>query len=602
LKHFVAAGVLFLLAFLLGSGMDDLSPTADEPSHLVRGISFWAESDTRLLYAHPPLANAIQGLPGHLLVEHPAVLSDLEGWETANTLELHIKYFESAYSESRLQLDYARRATALYSILFASFLYAWCYRRYEWRTAIIALVLYSTCYPLIAHAQLATTDFPLAASTFVAVAALEFYIRKPGITSLAAYACAGSIVCITKHSGVPIIAVLTAIAGIFAWRGAGRFYDPNRAHRLQQLGIETLVVAAAAVLAINVVYRFDHTMMSVSEIMASSEPQNWISKRFDNDLIGDSGIWGVLPEGLRIPLPFDYLIGLATVRAQNALGHGGYFAGMHRPSHPAYFPTMLLIKTPLAMLIPLVWGSIAAWKNRWKDRPETRIVAAFALIYLTLACLSRINIGVRHALVLYPLMIVLAARGMVYIHDCSPQWGKRMAVGCLLLAGFGTSYFFPRYLAAFNALVAGPAGGLHISVIGEDWGQDVGALADSVLENDLAPFYYPSQYEMRIMELESRGIEVNRISCGDDFPTRGWVAIHITKWKRLRNGCFYWTTEQSPSFSINNHILVWEIPDDALASRRRPPAAGDTLWGLPFQWKPDKRKPDKRKQKPVEGE
>ena len=323
-------------------------------------------------------------------------------------------------------------------------------------------------------------------------------------------------------------------------------------------------MALSIVVFINIAYRFDRTLMTTDAILAADEPKNWISRRFDGNLITSDGVFGILPGWLPIPLPFDYLIGLATIRAQNTLGHGGYFAGSHRSFNAAYFPTLLLIKTPLTVLLPVVYGCVAAWKERWTDTATTRVLTLFGALFLLMACLSRINIGVRHILPLYPILIVLAARSLLHLHEVTRQWGRRAILACAAAGLAGVGFNYPHFLGAFNLLVGGSRGGLKISVIGEDWGQDVHALANRALSDNLVPLYYPSVYEVRILELESMGIDVTRLSCGDTIPSAGWLALHITRWKRHPDGCFEWTLNRDPEYSINHHILVWRIPEDEL--------------------------------------
>jgi len=140
-----------------------------------------------------------------------------------------------------------------------------------------------------------------------------------------------------------------------------------------------------------------------------------------------------------------------------------------------YFPIAFLLKTPLSFLALALWGIVlAAWKG------PRREVALFLLapmaLYALVSVHSRLNIGHRHLLPMYPLLCVAA--GAIAAH-ARRRWQER-SVFYTCLGGVALSFGLatPGYLSYFNVLAGGPRGGWRYLLDSNiDWGQDLKRLA-----------------------------------------------------------------------------------------------------------------------------
>ena len=313
-------------------------------------------------------------------------------------------------------------------------------------------------------------------------------------------------------------------------------------------------MAVVIALIINAVYGFQRTGWTVQQIVSAPEPHNWISRHWDHDILRPTT---VLPRWLPIPLPYDYIVGVATIAAQNKVGHLSYLAGFRFRRNPLYFPVLLAIKTPLLILVLL---GACVWLYRrgiLRPQPLTMCLVYVATSYLLLAMTSRINIGVRHVLPLYPIMVLLAARaaGIIVRMAGSGQILLRASL-LLALAPIPSLLAFPHYLGYFNILVGGPWGGSQISVIGEDWGQDVAGLAKVV--DRTRPLYYHTGFTLRIDELKRFGVDVRYLRCNQVPPTESQVALHRSDIVRRGDHCFAWRTSCKVKTTVNHHIVVYE--------------------------------------------
>jgi hypothetical protein len=597
-RHLLALLLLLLCGALLWTSERGRSLTADEPLHLVRGHSLWWTHESKLSYAHPPLANAITSLPqagrgdeawglgatpdGQPRttiaskrapdpdLTHAEAMTKLPGWAVAQPLDLSTAYFRHDFQTAKAELISARRMMMLWTLGLGLFIYVWCERRWGFTTAILSLCLYALHPTLLAHGQLATTDMPLAAMVFVSLAALIAWIERPSWTAVLGFAVATTAMVLSKHTGLAYVVLMSLMLLGAAVLGRGGFaaVPGGRARRVALTAAQLSLVAAAMIFAIDAIYLFDRVGLSVAEILAEPEPHNWISKKHEYQLLEHSPL-AKLPSGLRLPLPFTWLVGLATVSEQNAMGHGNYFFGVRGDSgHPLYFPVLLFAKSPTGLLVLLglgVWPAVACLRARRWPSVATGVLLLFSTFAFMSACASDINIGVRHVLPLLPIMVVFAGRVAAKLIESAPELpralhgrrGRGLVGACVLGCALGAAHTFPAYLGDFNLLVGGPTGGHRISVIGEDWGQDLGDLADLAEARGWTGLAYHTTFPLRREELLARGLLVHKLECNRPYAGPDPVVIHLSDWVRRRS-CFSWLGERSPAHVVNHHMLVFE--------------------------------------------
>lgn len=595
-RHLVALLLLLLCGVLLWTSEHGRSLTADEPLHLVRGNALWWTHTSRLSYAHPPLANAITSLPQAGSGDEPwglgatpdgqprkpskrgpspdstraEAMTSLPGWAVAQPLDISTAYFRHDFRAAKAELISARRMMMLWTLGLGLFIYVWCERRWGFATAIASLSLFSLHPTLLAHGQLVTNDMPIAATVFVSLAALIAWIERPGWLPVLGFLLATTAMVLSKHSGLACVVLMSLMVLGAAALGYGGFATQpgGRARRVALTAGQLALVAVAMILAIDAMYLFDRVGLSVAEILAEPEPHSWIGKKLDYELLEHSVI-AQLPANLRLPVPYTWLLGLATVSEQDAMGHGNYFFGVRGSSgHPLYFPVLLFAKSPTGLLVLLgiaVWLGVGRLRAKQLPSVATTVLVVFSAFTLLSACMVDINIGVRHVLPLLPIMVVFAGRVGALLVESAPETprplhgrrGRALVVACVLGCALGAASTFPAWLGDFNLLVGGPSGGHRISVIGEDWGQDLGDLADLADAQGWTGVAYHTTFPLRREELEARGLDVHKLDCKQPYSGSDPVVIHLSDWVR-RPDCFTWLGERRPAHVVNHHMLVFE--------------------------------------------
>jgi hypothetical protein len=156
-----------------------------------------------------------------------------------------------------------------------------------------------------------------------------------------------------------------------------------------------------------------------------------------------------------------------------------------------YYPLVLAIKTPLPFLVLAGMGLVGLTRVRTHVAVRWFAGLAFgACGVLLVALTSPINLGVRHVLVIYPLVALAAAFGLVRWAEQSRTRRPLLAVGVacvtfelgLLLSGV------PNQIAYFNVF-GGSQPSRIISDSDFDWGQDMLALEQYFGEHSLPELY-----------------------------------------------------------------------------------------------------------------
>jgi hypothetical protein len=545
---------------LHGYNLETKSPTEDEWAHLIRGIAYWSTGQTKLSYAHPPLANAFAAIPVALSSEPPD-LTSFEGWDSADLKKITLEYFDTyGYEEARAQLNIARRGILALFIIGIIYVYTWGMRAHNWTTGAIGAVLFAANPIIIGQAQYVTTDLAIGVFGLMVAGELALHIRDRSRAStrisLPLTLCAAIA---SKHSGILILAVAFAIDGMATYLAARD--KTRRSAHLRAWIAQWIASVAIIVLSINTVYRFQDSGMPIREILEKPEPQYWVSTGYEGEMLERRTLFSKLPESTRIPLPYTWIFGVVAVGVQNKYGFPwASFMGMPTPrGHPGYFPTLLAIKLPCGILLLLCAGTILELRRR-KPLQADVVLLLFALLLLIASMTSRLNMGVRHIL---PVVTILTAISGVWAARISTLRNMTLArtitggaCALTIVESIGSRH---DHLGHFNLLI-GRELGHRISVVGEDWGQDRAEFVSMASTLGITPLYYDAQTEIRRIEVEHLGLVFEDLACDTDPADRSFVALHATRISARREECYPWLDELSPIFHVNHHIYVYWVP------------------------------------------
>jgi hypothetical protein len=157
-----------------------------------------------------------------------------------------------------------------------------------------------------------------------------------------------------------------------------------------------------------------------------------------------------------------------------------------------YFPVALAIKLTtaavLGSLAALLASAVAFFRGGRTRRLLARasLPAALGGAYLAAACVSNVNIGVRHALPAVPFLLVAAAASARALLGRRRRVLRAVFAAVVLLAAGESALRLGHEISFGNLLVGGPSGvPAVLSDSNVDWGQEQGLVFDRVRRGDL---------------------------------------------------------------------------------------------------------------------
>jgi hypothetical protein len=260
----------------------------------------------------------------------------------------------------------------------------------------------------------------------------------------------------------------------------------------------------------------------------------------------------------------DLFNGIIAVKAHNDAGHRSYLLGrMSLDGWWYFYFVALAVKTPLPLLLggPVGLGALArdGWRNRdiWAQAPLVLLVTILAFA----STFSRINIGIRHVLILYPFLALGAAygawrawRAIQQLKDRRLAFAMTTLLAAALVWQFSTLVrAYPDYLPYFNETVRHPEAVLVDSDL--DWGQDLDRLEDRAAQLKIAKLNLAYLGTVDLARESLPPYAVLRYFT----PVHGWVAISALA--RVSNPPAYaWLDAYRPVQRVGKTIDLYYIP------------------------------------------
>ena len=562
----VALVLIILGAALLAAGSWRVySNTWDEPEHLAAGVELLDRGRYEYDTEHPPLARVALALLPWLAGAHAFGTPPPEGTPEG----IDILYCGGHYWRY-LTLARLGMLPFLALLLFTTWLWARRLFPSEW-AALLPVLLLASVPAVLGNAALASLDVAAAGTTLLALYALQLWIESARWRDAVYFGLATGVAVGTKFSSIPFVGLSLATlalshAVVCAARDRSGSAHGGAGHvggtRVRGWGTRAAGLAIAALALLVPLFLAYGPRVANAERVAFR--YHWALSY----LLTRGGLdhaLGVLLAHLPLPRELKDLVnGIVAVKAHNDSGHLSYLLGKTRLDGWWYFYLVALaVKTPLPLLVAGPCGVVVLARQGWRQRDSWALAPlVLAGTVLTFAStFSRINIGIRHILILYPL---LALGGAYLVTHASrlirSRHGERAALPAAaalfaLLAWQLSPLFtaYPDYLPYFNETVAHPEKVLVDSDL--DWGQDLYRLEQRA-----------AQLHIRHLSLAYRGTaDLAREPLPPYYvlpprqSVKGWVAVSALA--RTRSATDYaWLNAYTPVERIGKTIDLYYIP------------------------------------------
>lgn len=483
--------------------------TYDEPYQIASGMQLLDLGKYRYEWQHPPLGRVAVALGLRLADKHAHQLKS--PIDEGNAILADGEYWSN--------LELARWGTLPFYWLACGVVFVWARRLYGEVAACGALGCFAFTPPVMGHAGYATLDAAAMAGIALALYAASRWVEEPGRGRAVWLGVALGVALATKFSAVPYLAACFGLGAMVVGRKVW--------HR--SLWIVPLVAAVV------VWGSYGFTL----ESLGRGEPVP----------AGEGAELARMLVETKFPLS-QVVGGLFEVLKHNSDGHDSYLLGQYGNAGWWYFFLVaLVVKTPVAMLVLVVSGvglTVAGWRGMSvAQRLPLVFVAGMLLVCVT----TRINLGLRHALPLYPVLAVVAGATLV------SRW-RAVAAGLVVVSMVEGARAYPDHAAYFNVL-AGKDPSWVLAESDLDWGQDLERLRKRLRELNVERVnlaYFGTA------DVSRAGLpEYVKVGPGDE--PRGWCAVSV-RYLRIgygKDGGYRWFVERQPVERVGQSIWLYRI-------------------------------------------
>lgn len=507
--------------------------TIDEPSHIAGGIEWWEKGTYTLEPKHTPLARISVALGPYL--------AGVRGTGATRWQDTYPILSENGTYWRNLILG--RLGVLPYFVIATLVMFFWTKRLFGVHTALLAVAIFTQLPTILAHSSNATTDVPLTAMFCCSLYGLIVWLREPAPKTAALLGVATGLALCTKLSTLvflPACALPLLVT----------YYLSGKAHWRSLLRTTPVVVVLMAVTVWGV-YRFSHVPLE----QVTHIPDRAAAKVFGRSS-RITGMVHVIANHVPVPAP-EFFYGIRMLRDQNREGSRGFLFGRVREGGWWYFFFVAVaLKTPLAVLLLAILGSIAIWRKYWHNRVDWEISAPLLsfVMLMIVTTPAHLDSGVRYVLPVFVFLSILAALGL------STLWEHRRRAPARALAGIlfawlavSSAWCHPDYLAYFNELAGSDPS--RIIVVGDlDWGQDYSRLASFLRERSVTHVSIASD---TFFEPGPLGLpETTLLGCNE--PPHGWAALELRR-LRLHPECYQWSAQQQLVAKVGKTMLVYYV-------------------------------------------
>jgi len=502
-----AVAALVIMCARMVSTYTVFTQTFDEPFHVACGMEWLDKGVYHYEAQHPPLARIAAALGPRLAGERSHGIADpiLEG----NAI------FGSGRRYTR-NLALARLGELPFVVLAGAGVWVWARRYYGYRTAFFSVFLFSMAPPVLAHGGLATTDIAITATCAWALYAWLRFLEEPNTKHSLFLGLWSGMALISKFTSLVFLG-FSALCILFVWLSCThrwRFLRFRIAPRALRLIAPAMVVAFFIVWAC---FLFTFApLFSVDELARR--------KADFSPVLTVPGFVHTLATTVPVPAG-QYFRGLGQVWRHNKGGQWSFLLGERRDSGWWwFFPVVLAVKTPLGFLVLALAGGVILLKRLRRDADWIAPAPVLFALVILLSCLpSRINIGVRHVLPMYPALAILAGAFVSHALGRGRRILRFVALACVAWCCASSIAAHPDYLAYFNEIASRRPE--HFLVDSDlDWGQDLGRLSARLraLRAPSVTLSYFGTADLTKFNLPA----ARSISCEDNL--KGYVAVSAT--------------------------------------------------------------------------
>lgn len=526
---------LLLMAYVLECAwfIRTQSLTYDEPPHIRAGLEAWRNHRFEVWNDHPPFARLLCTLP----------LTD-DRWQIDVESDPHGGWHVPRAAPDPESL--ARRARAMnvsLGVILGLLLWTTTRAMFSWGAANLALGLFAFSPPVIAHLSLATTDGAAALFVFAVAVGLAWWQKQPSILRTLWLGVLLGLLLLAKFS-TPVVFVI-AVGWMLVLSSQGFRINPLR-WNWTKTGAAVLV--AGLVLWAGYFFHISHISIQDGELSATFPNRGpYLHKVHAPNL----KLAFFVPAG-------EYLQGLYQVFQHNKRGHPAFFLGQvsAHGGFRLFYPVAVLLKWPTITLILFAGGLISLLRRAIPAPKGLWLMSTFPAVYFGFAMLSRLNLGERHVLPVYPFMLLFA--GPVWELAKVRRLAKALVILALSLQAADGLRYAPDYLSYFNVFIPPSKSYKLLTDSNLDWGQGLLALREyeNAHPGETISLAYAGSVDPHVY-----GIRARPLAEGDRATGTVIVSATDLSGQYLQNpDSYHWLLEYPRTKILGHSLHVFQVP------------------------------------------
>ena len=566
-SYFTAAAAFLSLIAVCRICMSyrDRAQGFDEPCHISSALEFLDKGTYTLDPVHPPLARIAIGLPLYLAGErYPQFVPGDPAGLNYNDVGNRILTGDGHYARN---LTLARLGVLPFFLVASALVFLWTRRLFGDVAALLAVVTFTTLPPVLAFSGMAYTDMPAACTQLAALFAFAYWLEAKTLRSAMWFGIALGLALLSKLTTLIFVPAAVIATLLCRWLFESRAKPTEENASGSWMSQATLALALAC-LVVWGGYKFsvDHVNAGAG-LSAVSMPS---FQHFPSPLRGLAR--ETILRNPALPAP-ALLRGVATAWVLNQSAPQSYLLGNIKSGGWWYFFLVaLVVKTPLPALALFLVGILVlvrfARNAQWIALVPAVAMGAVLLVTATV----KYNVGVRHVLVLFPLLAVIAGAGaasLLQLRANSRLLGRVALAGLLLWLGVSSFRATGDYIAYFNELVGGDPSKVLVMGCDLDCGQDFLRMAQEFRHRQID---HPSVAVWTSADPHQMGL--TGFDTLQPFrPVTGWVAVSMRS--RILGDVFHesyppdgfaWLDQYEPVEQIGKTIRLYYIPEASSAA------------------------------------
>lgn len=404
------------------------SECIDDEYHLVRGIRFLQGTLDRSPLNDPVLGSTIMALPLWIADAQP----NKGGQAHRFGLILH---------NQKVPVETLTMSIAIWkAILFVPCVllaFVWVRRLYNERAAWVAAALLLIEPTISAHIAPAGLDVLGFEAILIGCFCWWRYFEKQTWLRLIIAASVSGAAMLIKHTAIilPMVALSYAIAWwVMRWRSGKMSANADAPLTTSPEPVTKLQWGRDLIHAV--------CAMLIAAVVLTYLSGGFVQIRRPDTVPADS----LLGKLFEYPLPAGYYIkSLQTAMHHGGEGHPSWLLGRRNDAGSwYYYPVVAFYKVPIALLVFVALGALSLFKARPRFAELPLLVPM--LLLFALITKGGINIGFRHAIPAYALLLMLCCRVMLIDF----KWLRAAVIALLAITVIDTARYFPNLISYIN--------------------------------------------------------------------------------------------------------------------------------------------------------